>query len=115
MEIDQVKKNNSDVITLSGRLDANTASTLDNVFASIVNNANTKIIVNCEHLDYISSAGLRVLLTAAKELKKHQGKIAICCLNPNVKQVFEISGFTSIFPILNTEEEALATIDQLQI
>ena len=47
-------------------------------------------------LDYISSAGLRVVLIAAKRLKSVGGALVLCTLNPSVREVFEISGFASI-------------------
>ena len=63
--------------------------------------------MNFEKLDYISSAGLRVLLTAAKQLKRVDGELRICSLNEVVAEVFDISGFTTIFKVFRSESEAL--------
>lgn len=110
MEISQEKKNNINVVKITGRLDASTAGSLEEAFHVFYDENKVKVLVNCEALDYISSAGLRVLLATAKEFKKQDGKIGLCNLNPNVKQVFEISGFTSIFPIYENEEKGLAAL-----
>ena len=58
-------------------------------------------------LDYISSAGLRVLLAAAKQLKTTNGELRLCNLNEVVQEVFAISGFDMILPISESESEAL--------
>lgn len=108
MEITQEQKDGINVMKIDGRLDASTAADLENALGSYTDQEKVKILVDCEGLDYISSAGLRVLLASAKEFKKKEGKIVLSTLNPNVKQVFEISGFTSIFPIFETTDEAIA-------
>lgn len=110
MEIEQEKKNNINVVKIKGRLDASTAGTLEEALNAFYEENNVKVLVNCEALDYISSAGLRVLLATAKEFKKQDGKIGLSNLNPNVKQVFEISGFTSIFPIYESESAGLEAL-----
>ena len=66
-----------------------------------------KILVNFADLDYISSAGLRVLLTTAKRLGGSGGTLRICGLNETVSEVFEISGFSVILSVFPNETEAL--------
>jgi anti-anti-sigma factor len=63
-------------------------------------------------LEYISSAGLRVVLMAVKELRSRQGKLVLCSLNEYVREVFEVSNFTSIIPIAETVEEALKLLEK---
>lgn len=110
MEITQEKQGNINIVKIKGRLDASTAGKLEESLAEFINEDRVRVLVDCEILDYISSAGLRVLLASAKELKKKNGKISLAALNPNVKQVFEISGFTSIFPIYESTKDALADL-----
>ena len=105
MEISKEQVMNSTIVSLKGRLDATTATALEQTFDEFIKNGQTKVLVECIELEYISSAGLRVLLAGAKLFKKASGEIALAGLSPNVKQVFEISGFTSIFPIYATREE----------
>ncbi len=104
MEISQDLIKDVNVVSIKGRLDVTTTSALEQVFAKLFESEKVKVLVDCSQLEYISSAGLRVLLTAAKSAKKTEGNIALACLNDNVKQIFEISGFTSIFDIYSSVE-----------
>ena len=67
----------------------------------------TKIMVNCSQMDYVSSSGLRILLMALKRITMVKGKFVLCSLQENIREIFEISGFTSIFEIYPNEEDAL--------
>ena len=94
-------------ISLEGHLDATTSVEADNDFTQIIESGKSKLLVDLSELSYISSAGLRVLLVAAKQLQQKAGKIVLCSMTPSVKEVFEISGFSSIFKIVPTVDEAL--------
>ena len=107
MEINLEMVNDVAVVSLKGRLNVTTTADLEQIFTKLLDENRTKILVECMELEYISSAGLRVLLASAKQFKKISGQIVLSGLSQNVKQVFEISGFTSIFPIFATREEAL--------
>ena len=110
MDIIEVKSNDVSIISLNGRLNVTTTAELEKAFNKLFEENATKIIVDCRELEYISSAGLRVLLAAAKQFKKISGNIALSGLTQSVKQVFEISGFTTIFPIYATRDEAVKSI-----
>ena len=110
MEITQETSNNIAILSLKGRLNVTTTAELEQAFNKLLEENQAKILVECRELEYISSAGLRVLLTAAKQFKKISGEIALASLNQNVKQVFEISGFTSIFTIYTTRDEAVKSM-----
>ncbi len=107
MEITETKQQNVTVVALSGRLDAATAPSLEATLTALAQARESRALVDCRELEYISSAGLRVLLAAAKQFKKIDSSIALCTLSPTVRQVFEISGFTSIFSLYATRDEAL--------
>ena len=77
------------------------------VKSTLIDAGAQKLLVNFENLDYISSAGLRILLATAKKLKASQGDLKICWLNETVQEVFDISGFATILSVSKTEEEAL--------
>jgi len=102
--------NNVTVVGLKGRLDINTHGQLEAELNNLAGKGATKVLVDAGGLEYISSAGLRVLLAAAKNFRKVQGSIGLASLTPTVKQVFEISGFTSIFPIYTSREEAVGAM-----
>lgn len=95
------------IVAITGSLDSNTApqakSTLDEVGAS----AARKVAVDFSKLDYVSSAGLRVLLGLAKQLNSKGGALRSFGLNQSVREVFEISGFATILKAFATEADAL--------
>ena len=107
----QIKQDaNLSILTLNGRLDANTAKDLESSFKEVLDKQQFNILVDCEKLSYISSAGLRTFLSTATQCSKSNGKVSLCTLSPHIKQVFEISGFVGIFPIFDSQAEALETL-----
>ncbi|CAN7259934.1 STAS domain-containing protein [Paenibacillus sp. LjRoot56] len=98
------------LVSLQGRLDGNTSASLESAFAKLVEQGNGKFVFNLQGLDYVSSAGLRSLLSAAKMVKVIQGKLALARMNDQVKEVFDMSGFSSIFKLYETEDEAVNAI-----
>lgn len=107
MEIDFDEHDGICVADLSGRLDAVNSSKAENLIRKKVEEGVNKIVFNLENLEYISSAGLRVLLIASKLLRKSNCSTVVCCLNDNVSKVFDISGFSSVIKVENTLDEAL--------
>ena len=90
--------NQNDIqINIEGRLDTTTAPILENEISDIENYKN--IVFDLKNLEYISSAGLRVLLTAQKRINKINGSMKIINTNPIVKEVFEVTGFVDIITI----------------
>jgi len=106
MKITQNEKDGILELSISGRLDAVSAVEADKTFSSIIDDGNNNLLIDLAELDYISSAGLRVLLVVAKRIQQNRGKVVLCALNANVKEIFEISGFSSIFNIFDGKEEA---------
>ena len=107
MEITEDKKNTIVILGLKGNLNVITANLLEEKFTALIDKGERQLLVDFSQLDYISSAGLRVFLIAAKKLKGIQGKIVLSSLKPQIKEVFDISGFSSIFPMFNSREEAI--------
>lgn len=110
MEIQQETEGNVNILAIKGRLDVTTTPDLEEAFNKLFQGNPSKILADCADLEYISSAGLRALLSAAKTAKKIGGKIVLCTLNKNVAQIFEISGFNSIFDIYPSRAAALAAL-----
>ncbi|GAA5237051.1 STAS domain-containing protein [Verticiella sediminum] len=75
-----------------------------------VNGGAHKLALDFGKLDYISSAGLRVVLVLAKRLKQAEGKLVIFGMQPHVREVFDISGFLAILNVVDTREQALAQL-----
>lgn len=110
MEITEQKKGPVVLLTLKGRLDASTAGRLEEKLLALIDGGEKQFVCNFLQLEYISSAGLRVLLMAAKRLKAANGKIVLLSLKDQIREVFEIAGFAAIFPIFDLEEEAVKSL-----
>ncbi len=107
MEFTNDKQGDFLVVGISGRLDATTAAEFEAQCDQWVEAKQGKIVVNMEGVDYISSAGLRSILTSAKKLKAMDGEMRFCGLTGMVADVFGVSGFASMFKIFDTLEQAL--------
>jgi len=107
MDILEKKTGDVNIISLCGRLDAYSANELEKKLDALIDAGQICLVINFDKLEYISSSGLRVLLSMLKKVRKHEGDIKLACLKPYVKEVFDIAGFTQLFTILDTEEEAV--------
>jgi anti-anti-sigma factor len=88
-------------------MDSNTARVVEEKLLSLIDDGESRLVLDCAQLDYISSAGLRVLLMAAKRTTQAKGKMVLATMNDEVKQVFDLTGFSSIFQICGSREEAI--------
>jgi anti-sigma B factor antagonist len=107
MEITEYKKKNSIVLELKGRLDTVTSIDLENKIQELMERPERQLVLDFSQLSYISSSGLRVLLMAAKRLKAVDGKMALVSLNDQNQAVFEIAGFSSVFTVYQSQDEAV--------
>ncbi len=105
-------KDGAAIVTLMHRFDASTANDVEALLKDLIAKGNREIICNYSQTEYVSSAGLRVILSAAKSLKSVGGQILLASLKSYVLETFEISGFTQIFKIFDSEEEALQSLRQ---
>ena len=110
MEITVRKEGSAAVVSVTGRIDAITAGEFEKGLSELMAGGDCTLVLNFNGLEYISSAGLRSILSTAKQLKAKEGKMLFAGLQGSVKDVFKISGFGSIFKIYDTEEEALRQI-----
>ena len=85
-------------MSVSGRLDTNTAPQFETELKNSLNGV-TDLTLDFSALDYISSAGLRVLLSAQKQMNAQKGTMTVCGVNEIVKEIFEVTGFTDILTI----------------
>lgn len=97
LNINKTMENQSAVVSLEGRLDTVTAPELEKALQEIMPEL-TELTLDFAALDYISSAGLRVLLSAQKVMNK-QGKMTLTNVNEAVMEIFEVTGFTDILTI----------------
>jgi anti-anti-sigma factor len=110
MEFEQTKAGNVVILIVSGRMDAVTAPEFEKECTSIIDEGNTLLCVEMAQVEYISSAGLRSVLLIGKKLKALGGGLAFYDLSGMVGEVFKMSGFSSIFPVGESRDDALAKL-----
>lgn len=97
MTIEKNIENEKITLTVSGRLDTTTAPELETVLDEVLENAKD-LVFNLENLEYISSAGLRVILKAQKTMNT-KGSMKLTGVNDSIMEVFDITGFLDILTI----------------
>jgi anti-anti-sigma factor len=97
-------------LKLSGRLDGITAPVFEKKLEELLNAGNRQMIMDCEQLIFVSSAGLRVFLSFAKKIKKADGKMALYHVQPVIHSVFQATGFVDFLNLCANREEALAAV-----
>lgn len=98
------------VVQLAGQINSANAAGVEADLMGHVEKGQSKIVLDLARLDYISSAGLRVVLMLAKRLKQGGGALLLCNIQPDVREVFDISGFLAILPVHDTREAALGSL-----
>lgn len=106
MQISTRTSNGIQIVAIAGNLDSTTSPEAQKALEAVVAGAKM-VALDFSELDYISSAGLRVLLGAAKQLRGSGGTLRMFGLNQSVREVFEISGFSAILAVYPSEAEAL--------
>ncbi len=96
------------VVAVTGRMDALTVKDFETAAAEVAARAPERLVVDFSGLEYISSAGLRRILTLAKECQAARRPLGFCALSPAVGEVFRISGLTSVLRIFPDRASALA-------
>ncbi len=109
MDITTRTHNDVTLVAFTGNLDSNTSPQAQQALDAILASGARKMAIDCTALDYISSAGLRVLLGTAKRLSGAGGggALRLFGLNETVREVFDISGFSTILAVFATEADAL--------
>ena len=107
MEIRETRMQDAVVLALAGRLDSSTAPDLGRHLTALVERGEGRLVLDFSTLESISSAGLAVMLAAAKKLRARQGRLDLAGVNPRIRLVFEMSGFVSLFPMYADVGQAL--------
>lgn len=107
VQIHTGKEGKAAVVQLRGKVDATSATSVEQALVGAIDQGEKKLVIDCAGLDFISSAGLRSLLLAVKKMKAEGGSIALAALQPHVKEVFDISGFSSLFVIHGSKADAV--------
>lgn len=93
-----------------GRLDSASSPELERQLVEYFETGARRLVFDLADLDYVSSAGMRAILLAAKTLRGSRGRLALAGLRDMVRDVFEMSGFLSVFSVLPTVDEAMANV-----
>jgi len=110
MTITEERRNGVVVVAPSGRIDSTTSAALDAHLSGLAAAGRSRIVVDFAEVDYISSAGLRVMLTLAKRIRDARGALALCSLDDAVRQVFELAGFLPLFAVEGSRDRAVEVV-----
>ena len=106
MEAQIEEKGDVIVVRVLGRLDAASSPQLEKKINSIIESGHFKLIMNLAGVDYLSSAGMRLMLSISKKLKNLEGKVVACSLSEDVMDVIKMAGFHQVLELYSTEEES---------
>ncbi len=95
------------VVRPAGRFDSAVAPTIEQRLVELLTGGERKLVIDFSEVDYISSAGLRVMLVVARRLGHLRGSLVLCALAEPVRQVFDLAGFLPLFTIEPTPQAAL--------
>jgi len=95
------------VLHVKGRLDVVSSPIVEKRILEAINEGHKHLLLEIAEVSYLSSSGMRMLLSIAKKLRTSSGKLAICNLSTNVLDVLKMAGFDHILQLFKTEEEAL--------
>jgi len=96
------------VMAIEGRLDGQHAQAAEQAFLALAQGGASQFVLDFARMDYISSAGLRVVLVAAKKVRSVQGRLICAGMSESVKDIFQMSGFLSILETADSVDEATA-------
>jgi anti-sigma B factor antagonist len=107
MDISFAEKDDWTIVCVGGRMDTVSAPEFESKIQERIARGVKRLVVDLSGLEYISSAGLRCILVAGKGASATGGQLCCCGLKGVVKKVFDVSGFTTLFPVYDSLEDAL--------
>ena len=100
MDIKITQQENKTIVVLNGRIDTSNADQFQQDMTPLMEGENPDIEIDCTDMSYTSSQGLRIFLMLQKSVMARGGKMVLRNMNPQVKEVFDITGFSNIITIL---------------
>ena len=91
----------------TGRLDTATSPQWEEQLLRLIDRGASRILFDCSRLSYVSSAGLKLVIVAAKRMRAAGGKIVFCCINRQINSVFQVTGFATFLEITQSESEGV--------
>lgn len=112
MRISTSKENSIYIIRVDGKIDSITSKDFQDAMITSILDGETKILIDCAELEYISSSGIRAFYYALRELSDKDGVIALSKPNDNILRILEMVDFQSEFPIYDTVDRAIEEIQK---
>lgn len=110
MNLEQERRDDILILRPLGRLDSSTSPELERLLTEQLDAGSQRLVLDFSGLNYISSAGLRVVLLAGKKLRASKGRMVLVSLQDMVREVFDMSGFLALFAVADTLEEGLTQV-----
>ncbi|MBX3650351.1 MAG: STAS domain-containing protein [Burkholderiales bacterium] len=112
MEVSAERRENTGVVAVRGRIDHLNATAFHDALKPYLEGCRdgNGLVLDLSGLDYISSAGLRIFMIAAKQVRTGNGRIAVAQMQPLVREIFEISHFHLVYEIFSTLDEGVAAL-----
>ena len=110
MQIAEARVDGIVAVAPTGRIDTTTAPVLEQHLNALLARGERRLVVDFAGVDYISSAGLRVMLLLARRLQDAGGRLGLCGMGDAVRQVFQLAGFLPLFVVLETRDAAVNQI-----
>jgi anti-anti-sigma factor len=110
LDISVVSAEGTHIVSVSGRIDSANAAGLQKDVLTLFEVPGSRVLMDMAGLNYISSAGLRVVLMAVKRAKQGQGRLVFFGMQPMVREVFQMSGFLTILEVVDDQAAAIATL-----
>ncbi|HSE02135.1 MAG TPA: STAS domain-containing protein [Burkholderiales bacterium] len=108
MDLKEEQVGSVTVLQVKGRLDSTTSPMLGERLTAMLGAAKARVLLDFGQLEYISSAGFRVLLQAAKRAEQNASKLVLCGISGKVRQLFDLGGFLDLFSITATRNDGIA-------
>lgn len=98
-----------DLIEVSGRIDSSNASELEDTFNSFTDDGRYNLVLELSGIEYMSSAGLRAMVAALRECKKHRGDLRLASPSPRMHEVLSLAGLDTVFSIYDDATSAVGS------
>jgi stage II sporulation protein AA (anti-sigma F factor antagonist) len=110
MRIADARVNGIVAVAPVGRIDTSTAPVLEQHLLELLARGERRMVLDFSSVDYISSAGLRVMLVLARRMRDANGQLSLCAMNDAVRQVFQLAGFLPLFMVQDSRAAAVQQI-----
>ncbi len=113
LQVQVTDKNEAKVLYIDGYINAHTVQDFEKAVQGVLEEKNYRILINCRGLQYINSSGLGVLMGVIEEIQDNGGFLCLSDMNGTVYNIFDTLGFTHLFKVFDTEDEAINSLKNL--